>query len=1022
MKAKRLIEITMPIKEISAESVRDKSIRHGHISTLHLWWARRPLPVSRAVVFASLVPDPLDENCPTSFKEAVYQLLVKDPWNALLYSPYKRIPYTAALNSFEDNLRNRLISFIGKFSDTAQRDIIEGKKPSPKTQLSDGSLVKWENKNNEKVLRIARELIWVAYNSEKDLSVSFDSLHMEFNKNYDRIKEKEDALYTIVDRHIHNDRVIKAEDELHEAISHFQSMMPMTFDPFSGGGAIPLEAARLGCRSYGNDINPVAHIIERCSAEFPQRFGKPLLISSRQLKEVYGEIGKQLVIKHEIPFINDVYNIPNKLSFDVEYYANVLLEKAQQEVGYLYPKCSSGNIPAAYIWARTATCSNPSCGAKIPLLRGFYVANSTSNKIYLNPVVHDKQIGFEIKRGTYSIPEWNHRGNMTCPCCGNITSVEDVKKESNKSGLKPVLLAIIEDSENGKVYRVPTDKERQQIDIQFENIERNPAQMPIGNKRNFNTPGWGISTWEELFSDRQLVVLKTLVKHLDGIKRELDDSDYSRAVVSYLACLIDKLTDYYNSFCTWHLTGEKIGHLFSRQAVPMVFDYAEANIFSESSGSFRNMLEWVLRYIDSESVSPFSCTFNNASSGEKTQFHHKELSAVVTDPPYYDAIGYADCSDFFYHWLKQTVGDLYPITFSTPQTPKLEECTALEHYHESIEAAKKHFEDKLTQIFDAIEYQTSDIVSIMFAHQSTEAWTTLCNSILRAKMNITASWPIDTELANRSIALSGAALESSVTVSCRPSERKGFGDYKEVKHAISKKVSEEVELLYALGFRGADLLTACFGQAVSEFGKYSLVEKADGSEVKVAELLEMARNSAFNSLLKGVQGDDFTRFYIGWLQMNGMGETDFDDATKFTRVGMPVDVSEIFARRLLIREGKKQHLATAAEHLGNSTTQGTHPEDSLIDQVHRAMLAYEKGDRHILLTLLYNVGADDQSAPFWRLVASLKELLPDGKDLKAVEGLLGNSDNLRQESREVDQHKPEQMTFDFGSDFNNDFK
>ena len=199
-------------------------------------------------------------------------------------------------------------------------------------------------------------------------------------------------------------------------------------------------------------------------------------------------------------------------------------------------------------------------------------------------------------------------------------------------------------------------------------------------------------------------------------------------------------------------------------------------------------------------------------------------------------------------------------------------------------------------------------------------------------------------------------------------------------------------------------------------GKYKLVEKADGSEVTIAELLDMARTSAFNALLKGVQGDEYTRFYLGWLQMNGMGETDFDDATKFTRVGMQVDVSDIFAQRLLIRNGNKQHLASAAEHLGNSASQGTRIEDPLIDQVHRAMLAYEKGDRHILLTLLNNVGADDQNSPFWRLVASLKELLPEGKDLKAIEGLMGNSDNLRQESREVDQHQPEQMSFDFGGD------
>ena len=313
-------------------------------------------------------------------------------------------------------------------------------------------------------------------------------------------------------------------------------------------------------------------------------------------------------------------------------------------------------------------------------------------------------------------------------------------------------------------------------------------------------------------------------------------------------------------------------------------------------------------------------------------------------------------------WLKRTLGDVYPLNFSTPQTPKTEECTALKHHHSGSENdAKKHFEKKLTQIFDAIEAQTTDMVSIMFAHQSTEAWTTLCNSILDARMNITGSWPLDTEMTG-AMKTDKAFLESSVTVACRPSERRGFADFKEVKKAIFSTVENEVNSLYELGFRGADLLTACFGQAVSEFGKYKLVEKADGSEVTVMELLEIARTSAFNALLKGVQGDEYTRFYIGWLQMNGMGETDFDDATKFTRVGMSVNVSEIFAKKLLIRDGKKQHLATAAEHLGNTTNQGTHPEDPLIDQVHRAMLAYEKGDRHILLSLLHNVGADDPNA------------------------------------------------------------
>src|SRR5690606_7468877 len=220
------------------------------------------------------------------------------------------------------------------------------------------------------------------------------------------------------------------------------------------------------------------------------------------------------------------------------------------------------------------------------------------------------------------------------------------------------------------------------------------------------------------------------------------------------------------------------------------------------------------------------------------------------------------------------LGDVYPLNFATPQTPKTEECTALKHHHgNSKEAAKAHFEQKLLQIFDAIEHQTSDIVSIMFAHQSTEAWTTLCNSILGARMNITGSWATDTEVTG-ALKTDKAFLSSSVTVSCKPSVQQGFGNYREVKRAIEKTVAQEVEMLYKLGFRGADLLTACFGKAVSEFGKYQRVEKADGSEVSVAELLEMAREAAFNALLKGFDGDDVTKFYIGWLQLFGFAESD----------------------------------------------------------------------------------------------------------------------------------------------------
>jgi adenine-specific DNA methylase len=309
-----------------------------------------------------------------------------------------------------------------------------------------------------------------------------------------------------------------------------------------------------------------------------------------------------------------------------------------------------------------------------------------------------------------------------------------------------------------------------------------------------------------------------------------------------------------------------------------------------------------------------------------------------------------------------------------------------------------HFENKLLQIFDAIEHQTSDLVSIMFAHQSTEAWTTLCNSILGARMNITGSWAIGTEKKG-GLKENKAFLSSSVTVCAKPTKQVGDGNFQDVKKAIEKTVAKEVEELDRLGFRGADLLTACFGQAVSEFGKYQKVEKADGSEVSVAELLEMARESAFNALLKGFDGDDFTKFYIGWLQLYSFTESAFDDAAKFSRVGLSINVAELFSEHILIKNGNKQTLGTFEQRISASKNIGDKTNNFLIDLVHRAMALYKGNNRNALLQYIAKVAAQPESS-FWRVVTSLCEVLPNGsEDHKQAIGLLTNKDSLIRESK-----------------------
>jgi putative DNA methylase len=1001
---KKLIEVALPIKEISAESVRDKSIRHGHISTLHLWWARRPLPVCRAVVFASLVPDPLDENCPQAFRDAIDILLGPENNPGDPYRPYADIPWTSVFDPVEDNHRNRLQMFIGKFSDEMQQHLLHNKpKPGSGNQLSDASLIKWESKNNEVIIGKARKLIFVshqchAFGSKK----TAEALLAEFESLYVGLKKAEGELYRLKDRHLETPEVGEKTKDLNTALEAFLDQMPKVFDPFAGGGAIPLEAARLGCRSFGNDINPVAHIIQKGSLEFPQKFGKPITYSKDEFVKLYGEDNwiiqpqdRKILTEGEATGIR----IENRLSFDVEFYARKVLKLAEDKIGHLYPLDNKGIKPVGYYWARVGICSNPSCKGKIPLLRQLNLVNKKEKKVHLLPIIDGNRIDFKIKKGSLSAECWISRGNLVCPCCNSITENSVLKQQFIDGHIEERLIAVIYDSKDGKSYRLPNDEDLYSLanlpPITFRPIE----QLPTTYSKAMAFCLWNFNLWGDIFTHRELVFLNEFVSVIDDLDN-FGDEEYRLAVKVYLGILFDRIASRQTSFGLWNTIAETIEHPFGKQAIQMVFDFPESNPFSDSGGGVLSQLDWILRYINTESELFNFCNCVNASSGDKNQFGHKSIDVVVTDPPYYDAVAYADLSDFFYIWLKKILGSDFPLNFATPQTPKDEECTALKHHREeNSNKAKLHFEKKILQIFDAIEDQTSGLVSIMYAHQSTDAWTTLCNSILGARMNITGSWAIDTERSSAGLKKDQAFLSSSVTVACRPFQKTGYGSYKEVKWAIEETVALEVNELYQLGFRGADLLTACFGQAVSEFGKYKKVEKADGNEVTIAELLEMARESAFNALLKGFDGDEFTKFYIGWLQLYGFSETDFDDAAKFSRVGLSINVSDLFGAHILLKNQNKQSLGNFAERLATNKHLGEQSDSYLIDQAHRLMHLYKAGVRGLLIEYIRKVGLNPESN-LWRVVTSLDELLPKGcDDHIQTRGLLDNKVSLIREAK-----------------------
>lgn len=969
---KRLIEVALPIKEISAESVRDKSLRHGHISTLHLWWARRPLAASRAIVFASLVPDPDDPECPQQFKDKVKELLCKD----MVYQPYRQ----------EDTLRNRLLTFIAKWS-WKKIEFDEGKStdaPETKEMLNDRSLVKWESSINSEILKIARELIYSAY-----------------------------------------------------------GYVPTVLDPFAGGGAIPLEAVRLGCNVIANDYNPVAHLIERCTFEFPYKYGRPgeVEITIEEAKRMgiyekifpetdmdvvaepqlnYGEMnpsenwfelnyGKARLISVKDGIVK--LSVSNKLLFDVERHANNILERVRERIGPLYPLDKDGNPVVGYLWARTAPCRNPSCGKEIPLLRSLIICDKKGKRIALDLKIENSEIKFgivknkEIKRTEGTVVNRGAR----CPFCEQITTSVDIKTASFQGKLNERMTCAIIETDDGKQYR--------QIEIMdleiLTGINDQTNEDLIPNEPMQKIPdlvsgrGWNFQTWGSLFNNRQKVTLKSFIEE---IKNEFikSENDYSKVLQTYLALQLDRISMFNSSFGIWVPGGEFVSMPFGRQAIPMVWDYPEVNQLSNSFGSYQGQLDWILRVIERESIISSNTAINiNCKNSDAALLNYKNgIDVVITDPPYFDAIAYADLSDFFYVWLKRTLGDVYPGLFSTPLTPKTEEATALKHRHNgSTDEANKHFESKLAQsLIEAKRLCKEDgVICVMFAHQSTHAWTALINAIFKADLTVSATYPLDTEDTGK-LKLSMSALSSSVTVVCRSRVYEKATTYIKIRSEIESVVKESVERFWNYGFRGADLIVACYGPAVGVIGKYEYVEK-QGEPIPIADLLNDVREIALKAIAGAFTGDLHSRFYFVVANMYGVAEMDWDDIVKIAQIGSGVEDARIFSdqHHYIIREENKAHLAMLSDRIEYLPEwEQLHFDAPLIDQLQIAMLLWKQQKRPQLVQFLTNNQRMDNDK-FWKLAQSLFVLdsLRGTEDWKLISALLSERETLRKETKKT---------------------
>lgn len=754
---KRLAEVDFPIAEVSRHAAREKSIRHGHPSTLHLWWARRPLASSRAVLLALLWPDPYDSLCPQEFKDQARKLLPQ---------------VQGTPGPSDEDLRKALLKFIADFAN-------------------------WDNAATQAYLEVSRALVKAAHGDEP----------------------------------------------------------PLVADPFAGGGSIPLEALRVGCDTFASDLNPVACLILKVMLEDIPRSGSDL---ADDLRRVGGEIKQEAATK----------------------------------LAALYPKDPDGATPIAYLWARTVRCESPNCGAEIPLMRSLWLCKKAKRKRALRhrierPTGNPPRVEFEIfepkaenevEGGTVT------RAKATCACCGSVLPPERVRAQlaeqrggadavfgkngQRTGGARMLAVVALRPGETGRHYRLPVEsdygavqKAQAKVAKVIGDWERDGKQgfCPVPDEPlplmsgAFNVPLYGINCWGDLFTSRQKAGLVTLAAAVEGVEEPLR---------SFLAVALDRTADGSASVSAWLASGEEVKHVFSRQALPIVWDFGESNYVADASRSWASAIDSIVNVIERIGSSKAAAQVQQADAVEHP-LPDQTAQIWFTDPPYYFAVPYADLSDFFFVWLKRALPG-HPLLHdrfdrNNPLTPKARELCEMAHWDPDRYANKDQgfFEEGMKRAFAEGRrvLKEDGIGSVVFAHKTTEGWEALLSGMIRGGWTITGSWPIATEMASRLRARDSAALATSVHLVCRPrSDDAPVGDWADVLRELPLRVGDWMERLQSEGIRGADLVFACIGPALEIYSRYSKVETAEGSEVTLAEYLEKVWEVVGRSALAQVLG------------------------------------------------------------------------------------------------------------------------------------------------------------------------
>lgn len=632
----------------------------------------------------------------------------------------------------------------------------------------------------------------------------------------------------------------------HESLGGIPGTRPLVVDPFAGGGSIPLEALRVGGDAFASDLNPIPVLLNKVMLEYIPKYG-------------------------------------HRLADEVRVWGEKIKEDAIKELSYLYPKDSDGATPITYLWARTIKCEGPGCGAKLPLVRSFLLGKRKSeytgviidsiDQDHVDFKIETKPTDTDFKLGTLA------RGSATCPKCGFTTPGNNVRRQSakqNGGADQSTLLAVYVEKDGKRSYRPARSEDYEAVrnaikkaqELRSEYNELGVAEIPNEElpylRSIFNVNLIGIDTWDKMFSSRQLVTLSYLSRQIREIPilGGREDQDFMKAIATTLAFAVDRQADYLSSICTWVQGGEFVGHTFAQgQSLPIKWDFAEAVPFASGSGSWSGALEWICRVIVEISDSKLREGTTEMVSATSHTLPNDSADIIFTDPPYYDAVPYADLSDFFYVWLRRNIGPLHKELFLTDKTNKRDEIVQLaERNKDYAFKTRKNFENLMVNALEEGARYTNrtGLAVIVFAHKETSAWEVMLQAIVNSGWTAVASWPIDTERGGRLRAMSSAALASSVHLVVRPRIQNGrdvVGDWRDVLEELPRRIHSWLPHLAEEGIVGADAIFACLGPALEIFSRYDSVEKASGEEVTLREYLEQVWAAVSREALSTVVAD-----------------------------------------------------------------------------------------------------------------------------------------------------------------------